>query len=127
MKKLILGILVTIMMVIPLMVAPSVHAATCGKDQVETSILLGGGCQKISEDGDEIFKILNIALTTLTYVVGAAGTIGLVISGIQYMTSRDNAGQVAKAKMRILQIGIGLVAYALMFAFLSWLIPGGLI
>lgn len=78
-------------------------------------------------DGDDaIFCVLNTALTVLTWGVGIAATVGIVLSGIQYTSSRDNAEQTAKAIKRIIGIVIGLLVYAMMWGFLNWLIPGGL-
>lgn len=99
----------------------------CGEGQVKTSILGGGGCVDIEKDGGNIFKILNTILTVLTFGVGIAGTLGIVISGVQYLTARDNEQQMVKAKSRLVNIAIGLAAYAMMWALLQWLIPGGIL
>lgn len=92
------------------------------EDTLETSVLNCG----TGANGEGIFCILNIGLTVLTWGVGIAATVGLVISGIQYLTSRDSVEQTIKAKNRIINIVIGLVVYAVMWGFLNWLIPGGL-
>lgn len=84
---------------------------------VETSIL---------PDNFGIEDILKLILSILVYGLGAAAVLGVVIAGIQYMTARDDVAQVAKAKKRLIEIVIGLVAWALMFTVLNWLIPGGL-
>lgn len=84
---------------------------------VETSIL---------PDDFDIDKILKLILNILVYGLGAAAVLGVIIAGIQYMTARDDVAQVAKAKKRLIEIVIGLVAWALMFTVLNWLIPGGL-
>ena len=42
------------------------------------------------------------------------------------MTAKDNAGQMAAAKTRLIAIGIGLATYAVIWAFLQWLLPGGI-
>ena len=73
-----------------------------------------------------IEKILMIILNLLVYGLGAAAVFGVVIAGIQYMTARDDPGQVAKAKKKLIEIAIGLLAWALMYTVLNWLIPGGL-
>ena len=93
----------------------------CNGDGVKTN-LFGGGC--VSGE-DSVFIVLNVILQVLTWGVGIAGTIGIVITGIQYMTAKDDVAQLTKAKNRLIQIVIGLVAYAVMWAFLQWLLPGG--
>ena len=92
------------------------------KDTLSTSVL---DCSD-SGNGEGIFCILNIGLTVLTWGVGIAGTLGIVICGIQYLTARDSVDQAAKAKNRLINIIIGLAVYAVMWGFLTWLIPGGL-
>ena len=88
---------------------------------VETS-LFGNYCD--DGNGGGIFFILEIILTVLTFGVGIAGTIGIVIAGIQYSTAKDNEQQIAKAKMRIFQIVIGMSIWAVLYVALRWLIPG---
>ena len=93
----------------------------CPEGQVDAGLF--GGCVDASEGG--IFMILNLILNVLTWGICIAGTLGIVITGIQYMTARDNAAQMEKAKHRLIQIVIGLAIYAVMWAFLQWLLPGG--
>lgn len=78
------------------------------------------------ESGEGIFDILAIALNIATFGVAAAGVIGIIISGYQYMTARDNSAAVVKAKNRILQVVIGLAIWALFWGVLQFLLPGGL-
>lgn len=84
---------------------------------VSTSILPGNMCIK---------ELLFLVLKILVYGLGVAATVGVVIAGIQYMTARDNESQVAAAKQRLLNIVIGLVAWAVMWTVMNWLIPGGM-
>lgn len=93
---------------------------------VNTSLI---NCDVGEDDksGNGIFYLLSIVLNILTFGVGAAGVLGLVISGIQYMTANGNPAQMTKAKNRIIQVVIGLVAYGLFWALLEWLIPGGVL
>ena len=100
--------------------------AGCPSGQVETSILGGStGCVDVGTKGEGIYGILGTVIKVLTYLIGVLGTVGLVISGIQYMTAGGNESQVIKAKNRIFNIVIGLVAYGLMATFLNFIIPGG--
>ena len=78
------------------------------------------------EEGGGIFVVINIVLNVMTFGVGIAGTLGIVITGIMYLTARDNEAQMTKAKSRLINIVIGLAAYAVMWAFLQWLLPGGI-
>lgn len=84
---------------------------------VKTSIL---------PEGMDIGGLLSLILKILVYGLGAAATIGVVVAGIMYLTARDNEAQVAAAKKRLFDVVIGLVAWALMWTVLNWLIPGSL-
>lgn len=84
---------------------------------VSTSILPGEMCIK---------ELLFLILKILVYGLGAAATVGVVIAGIQYMTARDNESQVSASKQRLLNIVIGLVAWAVMWTVMNWLVPGGM-
>lgn len=82
----------------------------------ETSIL---------KDVSDINGLLGLVVKILSYGLGAAAVIGVVVAGIMYLTARDNESQVAAAKQRLLNTVIGLIAWVVMFSVVNWLIPGG--
>lgn len=84
-----------------------------------TSILTWIPC---GEEG--VWQILQLVLNIMTFGIGILATIGLVISGIQWMTATDMEDRIVKAKSRIVNIVIGLIMWALMWLVLTWLIPG---
>lgn len=88
-----------------------------------TSILPPSWC---TEDGAGIAGILNLVLNIMTAGMGILATIGLVISGIQWLTARDKEDQVVKAKSRIFNIVIGIMVWGIMWLVLQWLLPGGI-
>lgn len=92
-------------------------SGTSQKESPETSIL---------DPNLGVEGILKLVLNIVVYGLGAAAVIGVVVAGIMYMTARDSEAQVAKAKTRLFEIVVGLVAWALMYAVLNWLLPGGL-
>lgn len=94
--------------------------AACPEGSVDTNLF---GCVN-GKDGDGIYLVLNVILTVMTFGVGILGTLGIVIAGIQYATAKDNEQQMAKAKMRILQVVIGMVIWAVLYFVLRWLLPG---
>ena len=75
--------------------------------------------------GCGIYLVLNLILDILTFGAAIAAVIGITISGITYLTAKDNEQQTTKAKRRIFEVIIGLVAYAVLFAALNFLLPGG--
>lgn len=96
------------------------------KNCVSTSILGENGEYCDDGEGSGIVMVLGIVVDVLTFGIGVAATIGLVLSGVQYLTAGDNAGQIQKAKTRIFHIVIGLVIYAVFFGIIQFLLPGGL-
>ncbi len=74
-----------------------------------------------------IIGYIDFAINTLSVLVGIVVTIMIIIGGIQYSASREDPNAVAKAKKHISQAVMALVAYGLTFAFLQYIIPGGLL
>ncbi len=85
-----------------------------GSNCVDTAIL--DGCNS-PED------ILKLIVNIMTVGVGVLAAIGLGISGVQYLTAGGNEEKTRKAKRRILEIVIGLLAYVLIYAFLQFILP----
>jgi hypothetical protein cdiviTM7_00602 len=75
----------------------------------------------------KIEDILNMVLVVVTTGVGIAAVGSIVFAGVLYITARDNAAQVSKAKTMITNTIVGIIAYILMWAFLEWIIPGGIL
>lgn len=94
-------------------------------DHVDTNIIGGESGVDVGDGKTAIENILKLVANILIYGLGVAAVLGVVIAGIMYMTARDNEQQVAKAKMRLFEVVIGLIAWAVMFAVLNWLLPGG--
>lgn len=94
--------------------------ADCGG--VQTSII---NCNE-TDAKSGIFAILGMVLNILTFGVGIAATAGFIFCGYQYMTSKNEPAVIAKIKTRILNIVIGLLAYAMFWAIIALLLPGGL-
>jgi hypothetical protein len=107
-------------------VAPEVSAATCGG--VTTSIIsctqAGGDKAELKDTG--VWGILTLAIKILTAGVGVVGVGGVIYGSILYASAGGSAEQSKQAKVVIFNVVIGLVAYALMFSFLNFIIPGGL-
>ena len=73
--------------------------------------------------GNGIASVINLIVTILTGAVVVAGTIGIIICGFLWMTARDNEAQVAKAKKRMIDIVIGIVAWILLALIANLFIP----
>ena len=100
--------------------SPNVYAA----DPPKTNIL---DADKIDgEKGEGVWYILNLIVTIMTFGVGIGGVAGIIIAGLQYITAADNSDRMAKAKKRIIDVVIGMAIYAVFWAALNWLLPGGI-
>ncbi len=105
---------------------PSVVKAgtTCG--EIPTSIISCGGKKNADNLQDNgIWNLLLVALNIMTGLVGIAAIGGLIYGSILYASAQDNDSQVKKAKDTIGNVVIGIVAFALMYSFLQFIIPGG--
>ncbi len=58
---------------------------------------------------------------------GVVITASIVIAGIQYAAAGPNPQQVAAARKRIISSIVALLALLFLYAFLQWLVPGGVI
>ena len=73
-----------------------------------------------------IWGILLLVINILTAGIGIAAVGGVLYGSILYSTAAGSPEQTKKAKVTILNVVVGLVAYALMYSFLNFIIPGGL-
>ena len=97
--------------------------ATTSEDVVETNFF---GNFEDDGSGCGVYTILNLVIDILSMGVAILGVIGVTVAGIQYVSAKDSEEKTRKAKRRIFEIIIGLVAYAILFAAVQWLLPGGL-
>lgn len=74
-----------------------------------------------------VFRLLIWIINILTSLVGIVAVGVLVYAGILYASAGDNSQQITSAKGMITNTVIGIVAFALMFFALNWLIPGGVL
>lgn len=72
-------------------------------------------------------KYLNPAIQLLAVCVGLIVVIALVYGGIEYITSAGDPQKAANAKKRIMSALIGFVAFLLLYAFLQFIVPGGIV
>ena len=89
------------------------------------TMIFGQVCD--SCDGGAIIKIVVFCFNVLTAGVLILATIGIIILGVKLITARDNPDRVAQAKKRIIEIAIGIAAYALMYVVANFVVPGGVV
>lgn len=89
---------------------------------------LGNECSKktgICSD-NPIVRNLNNIVKVLSGLVGVVVVGTIVLGGIQYAAAGDKAEAVSAAKQRIINGLIALLAFLFIYAFLQWLVPGGI-
>lgn len=73
-----------------------------------------------------IIKYLLLFINGLSAIVGIVIVIVIIVGGIQYSAAGDNPQGTEAAKKRISSAIIALLLYIFTFAFLQWIVPGGI-
>lgn len=73
-----------------------------------------------------ICHVLDLVVQIMTVGIGILGVIGIVITGIQYLTAGGSEEKTRKSKRRMLELVIGLALYVSLASVVAWLNPGGL-
>lgn len=107
--------------------AAKVNSETENGCEVETAII---HCENIDNDATGaqktgLWSLLITAINILTAGVGVAALGGIVYGAVLYSSAGGNPEQVKKARTIFLNVSIGVVAFAGMWALLNFIIPGG--
>lgn len=123
-KKAFFLFLLGIIPLVSLAITTSAFAAKCGG--VDTSIIncsQTGASGNINDSG--VWGILLLVINILSAGVGVLAVGGIVYGAILYGTAADSSEQTKKAKDIIRNVVIGILLYIFMYAFLNYIIPGG--
>lgn len=74
-----------------------------------------------------IVKYIRTFVQALSALAGIVIVIMITVGGIQYSASKDNPQATAAAKGRVTNAIIALVSYLLLFGFLQYIVPGGVV
>jgi hypothetical protein len=87
-------------------------------------------CSEPGSDSDiqqtGLWGVLLLVINIMSAGVGVLAVAGIVYASIMYTSAGGNAEQTKKAMGIITNVVIGVLAFALMFAVLNFLVPGGL-
>ena len=72
-----------------------------------------------------VWDLLTLILNILTAGAAIAAVGGIVYGAVLYTSAGGSQEQVKKARGIFVNVAIGVVAFASMYALLQWLIPGG--
>jgi hypothetical protein len=109
-----------------LVAVPIVSAATCGG--VKTSLISCPSEPSKTTDPQKtaIWSLLLVAINILTAAVGVAAVGGVIAASVMYMSAGGSPERTKKANIYLSNTILGIVVYAAMYAFLNFIIPGGL-
>lgn len=82
--------------------------------------------EAINKDNCGIVGYIVLFTNVLSAVVGVVIVIMIAVGGVQYSTAGDDPQAVSAAKNRIRNAILALVFYLFTFAFLQYLVPGGI-
>jgi hypothetical protein len=74
-----------------------------------------------------ISKYINPFIKLLSGLVGILVTMGFATGGVQIASAGGDPSKVVAGRKRITNAIIALLAYLFLFAFLQWLLPGGIV
>jgi hypothetical protein len=93
----------------------------CSVDNPNQKVL--GNCLS----ANPIIKDINLLIDFLSAGAGIVIVGSIIFGGIQYAWAGNNPNEISSAKNRIRNALIALAAFFFIFAFLQWLVPGGLL
>jgi hypothetical protein len=96
----------------------------CGSGESAIKTKFDFGCRG---KGNPIFDVLFAIIRFLTFGVGIAVVIAIILAGIKYTSSEGNPEITMAAKTQIQNAVIALLIYLFAFALLNFLVPGGLL
>lgn len=79
-----------------------------------------------TKDCDLVKKYINPGIQLLTIVFGLIAAISIILGGLQYSASTGDPQKVQAAKTRLKMTLVAIVAYAFLYSFIEFLVPGGI-
>jgi len=73
-----------------------------------------------------IINYLLIFINVLSAMVGLVVVAVIIVAGIQFSTAGDDPQKLAAAKGRIVNALLAIAVFLFMYAFLQWVVPGGI-
>lgn len=87
------------------------------------------GCNEdqLTAENCRLIEYLVNGINILSAIAGMVIIGSIIIAGYQYMTARDNAGQIQQARTRIIWAITAMILFVFMYALLNFLVPGGVL
>ena len=128
MKRIKQTILVASILLLPIM---AIVGGALPVAAVECTVLPQGICDDAEQEDinnpedSAIWQLLMLVVNIMAAGVAMVAVGGLIYGAILYTTSSGSPEQTKKAIGIITNVVIGILAFAVMWAFLQWIIPGG--
>jgi len=107
--------------------AVSTNPVQSQQDAAQTQITTPTSQQVNSKlQENPIIKDLNILINFMTGVVGIVVVGTIIAGGIEYSMAGNNPQKVTNARKRIANGILAMFVFLLMWAFVNWLVPGGI-
>lgn len=123
-KILIIGMSLFALVGITTLSPAPVQAADCATSVLPDSLCGNSTSSDVEDTG--VWLLLIYILNILTAGVGVAALGGIIYGAILYTSAGGSQEQTKKAMGIITNVVVGVIAYALMYGFLNFLIPGGI-
>lgn len=120
---------VTLGMTQLLALTPTLVTSAAAKDDLQCAVLpqnICGAAKKGKVEQSGIWLLLLFAISILTFGIGLIAVAMVAYAAFLYTTAQDNSNQTKQAIEMIRNVVIGIAGYAMMWAFLQYLIPGGI-
>lgn len=82
---------------------------------------------KLTKSNCQILEYLIVLINVLSTGVGIVVVGSIIYGGVQYTTAADDPQKISAAKGRIYNSIFALIAFIFGFAFLQWVVPGGVL
>ena len=122
-----LSILLSLTALTPLAAQPALAATATTPNQC-ASVNSACNCTaaNLNKNNCGIIYYVWLFINVLSGLVGMVLVITIVVAGIQWTTAGDNPQQISAARNRIVNAVIALLVFVFMYAFLQWVVPGGI-
>lgn len=117
--RIMMGVMLLLFFVVGFSVTWVPNAVAASKDDVCAALNAGsttaagpGNCDGV-HNGVTVEGIVKVAVQIISWIVGVAAVIMVIVGGLQYVTSGGDSGKVTSAKNMIMYALIGLVIVAL--------------
>lgn len=117
MKKLIVRLAIMLALLMPMGAPALASAASCpsgsGGGDAKKQILIGVGETDDECDGSGVTNFVGTVVRIISYIVGVAAIIMLLVAGFKYITSSGDSGKISSAKNTLIYAMVGVAVAVL--------------